>query len=214
MKKMLKSYFAFASLPYRIMWMVIVPAVWLGLLFAAGQSGKEHITCLTFPLVIESYIVGLGVFSDYFFMGGICAGGGNTVRCLNTSVKGQWLFCNVLCADLGRHFLYCMVYGGVRVVLSGELFGLVEGLLMYLITAAVLNGARYISAFQMQMLIALLAGVGYMLCSMLGRVFISGIGGNGILAAVIILLSAACAAVSILSVKHMLWRINAGERSK
>lgn len=204
MKKMLKSYFGFASVSYRALWLILVPLLQIGAVALAGWAGGFALCA-----IVLGYIALTEVLSDWFFLGGLCAEKGGAVKCLHTSAEGRRLLRNVLCMDLARKFLYCMLYGAVITGITGDCLGIPAGILLYLVSAAVLNGSRYVSVFQMQLLISMAACI---VCAILlacggVAVLLAGESAFGILAALTLGALAAAAAVSVVTVKHMLRRV-------
>lgn len=203
MKKMLKSYFVFAPVSYRVVWMILVPLLQIGVEALAGWTGVVALC-----VILLGYIVITEVLSDWFFLGGLCAEKDSVVKCFRTSTGGRRLLRDVLCMDLVRKFLYSVLYGAVFAGMTGDCLGILAGILLYLVAVAVLNGSRYVSVFQMHLLISMAACIVYSILLGGGWIVVSAAGENapGVLAALCLLALAAAAVLSVVTVKRMLWR--------
>lgn len=201
---MLKSYFVFASIPYRVLWLILIPLLLLGLEVLLGKTGIYLMSSAAMGYILISEVL-----SDYFFMGGICADKAGSMKCFHTSVKGRELLRNVLCVDLARRFLYCMIYGTVIERMTGEYFGILMGILLYLVSVAVLNGTRYISAFQIHLLVSMGSSIPYaLLLTGIALAIPVAVDSRSSFLAVLVILSVFLAAVlSVMTVKHVLWRV-------
>lgn len=203
MKKMLKSYFVFAPVSYRVVWLILVPLLQIGAEVLVGWIGFFALCA-----IVLGYIVITEVLSDWFFLGGFCAEKGGVVKCVHTSTEGRRLLRDVLCMDLVRKFLYSVLYGAVCAGMTGDCLGILAGILLYLVAAAVLNGSRYVSVFQMHLLLAMAACVVYSILLGGGWMAVTAAGESAprVLAALSLLALAAAAVLSAATVKHMLRR--------
>ena len=155
MKRKIKSYFAFTSLPYRILVLLPIPvlilSICLGLPFQR-ESGNFYYRILLF-----GYLTIYEIATDYWMLAGCLSDGGSSLRYFRTSHAGTEVVRNVTLVDLVRRFAFCMIFAAVIAVLTGEAAVLADGLAMYCVIVAVLNGSRHLEGFQILMLIAVLS---------------------------------------------------------
>jgi len=209
MKRLFKSYFAFTSVSYRILWMLLIPVILYGFaLMAVSVEGGVRYALRIVPI---SYLVTAEILSDYFFVGDICADGGKHMVCLQTSVRGSNVLKCVLWGDLLRRLFYCVAYGVVCLTVYDDFFGIIEGLLIYIWTVLATNVTRYVSGFMQTMAIGMVAAgvfaAGYGLCVVL---FTFGGQQNRILLGVLGLLVLA-SGVSVGTIKHVESRVRGRE---
>lgn len=140
MKRKIKSYFAFTSLPYRILVLLPIPVlillICLGLPFQSG-SGNFY-----YRILIFGYLTVYEIATDYWMLAGCLSDGGSSLKYFRTSHAGTEVVRNVTLVDLLRRFAFCMIFAAAIAVLTGEAAVLADGLAMYCVIVAVLNGSR------------------------------------------------------------------------
>lgn len=214
MKKVWRSYRVFLTVPYQVVWLFLIPTLLLAFELFIGIAGNEK-TWFVITVTAACYIVITEVLSDYFLFGGICADKGSNTKCFVTSMEGRSVLRNALCMDLARHFLYSTIYGIALTALTGRLLGIQVGLFIYIVSATMLNVTRYLPNFQLHLAVSMAAPFLYLLLILPYEwLEFAGYLDSGILAAVVLVLSLAVSAVlSVVTVRHMLWRIGVGKES-
>lgn len=151
MKRKLKSYLAFTSVPYRIVGLLLLPCLLLALsIFWMLPGGYRQ-------LMVFTYVVFYEIMADHWMLGGCLSDGGRGLIYFRTSLAGTEVVKNVVLMDLARRFLYCMVFAVTSWILTGQKCDIVNGLAAYCIIVGVLNGSRHTEGFQLLMCIAFLA---------------------------------------------------------
>lgn len=154
MKRKIKSYLAFTSVPYRLVGLLLIPclllALCLGMLYGKNSSGYPQ-------LVAFAYMVAYEILADHWMLGGCLSDGGRGLTYFRTSRRGAEIVKNAVTVDLAKHFLYCVICAGASWILTGQVCDIVNGLAAYCIVVGVLNGSRHIEGFQILICIAFLA---------------------------------------------------------
>lgn len=206
MKRKLKSYLAFTSVPYRLVGLLLIPclllALCLGMLRGENNGGYPQI-------VAYAYMVFCEILADHWMLGGCLSDGGKDLAYFRTSRRGAELVKNAVIMDLAKHFLYCVIYAGAFWILTGQACDIVNGLAAYCIVVGVLNGSRHIEGFQILIFIAFLAQLAMFAVGIMHFwLFWLGVAEEGVLALLLAALyGAAAVAVSVVTVRRITRRV-------
>ena len=155
MKRKVKSYFAFTTVSYRIIGLVLLPLL---LLLSSGvmicHNGNFYL-----QMMLYNYVLTYELIADHWVLGGCFSDKGRSLRYFKTSLKGVEVLGNVAVTDLMRKFLYCMVFSMVAFLLTGQKIDIVNGLVVYCVMVGVLHGSRHIDVLQRMMGLAFLAQI-------------------------------------------------------
>ena len=201
MKKLWKSYAVFSSRIYRLLTLAVIPVIFVigGLALCTllkadvMMAGFKLFTCLI--LIYE-------VLNDYWLFGGICSLEGCNIESLKLAKNGNNIFKNALAADLVRRFVYLLAAGVIAYVKTGMLSLLLTAIVGYLSLILVLNVARYMSSFVLQLAMSQLAVCIFHLIMLLFTDF-AFVDTRGSMAVILLLLLAVCAALSVVTVIHV-----------
>lgn len=195
MKKAVKSYLAFSSLGYRIVCMLVAPVLLLALAGLVLVTAEE---CNgIFPeYFLFCYVVGFEVMSDFWMLCGVCSREGRGLEYAKTSRCGVSVLQKCAAVDSLRRFVYMMGFGLFCFAFTGYVQDFVTALIAYLVVTAVLNLTRHFVLWQAQILACFLAAF---VSAMLTVAFWL----MQWAAAELIILGAAAAAVSAVSVWHV-----------
>lgn len=155
MKRKIKSYFAFTTIPYRIIGLVLLPLL---LLLSSGVM-IWHNANFYMQMMLYDYVLTYELIADHWVLGGCFSDKGRSLRYFKTSLKGAEVLGNVAVTDLMRKFLYCMVFSVTVFLLTGRKIDIVNGLAAYCVMVGVLHGSRHIDSLQRMMGIAFLAQI-------------------------------------------------------
>ena len=195
MKKRIKSYLVFTSSGYRVWGLMVIPALLLAATYLIFSDIAQDVGWGLYAG--GSVILFFEIFSDYWLFGGICS---RQMEYLKTSSEGKVVLRNALTGDLLRRFLYIMVFSTVCYGKSHKLEAYSVGLMIYLVAVGILNITRNLPGVIQQMRVTFLVTI---LFSAYG-VATSDMHGGMI---EFILLIAASAAVSMVTVWHVLWKV-------
>ena len=179
--KKLKSYFAFTTLSFRIVGMLLIPLT-LGILFLGTLYAEaRHSDGFTVYLVARQmgmwcYFTVYLVVSDYWVLGGCFSDKGRNLRYFGTSQKGREILGNIAFSDLFIRFLYCMIYAAAMAKISGRAGDVLNGLSMYCIVAGTRHGSRHVDGLRLGLVIAMAAQLAFVVVCILNVVFLYGIG--------------------------------------
>lgn len=214
MKKKVRSYLAFTTIPYRIVGLILIPA--LLFVFSALLLDRLESDGIFLKMQLVNYLVIYEVLTDHWFLGGCLTDHGKNLEYFRTSKVGTDVLKSALVLDLMRRFAYCMGFAVMSYGLTGQRMDFVTGLVMYCVTAGVLNGTRYIVTFMIELAVAIstplltmiLMWVNYSLM----RKAEAGYGTVvfGLLVAVYVVLALA---VSLITLRHMLWQLRYAGKS-
>lgn len=203
MKKMIKSYMAFATTGYRIVCLLVVPPLYLafsGFVLATAEEPNGF-----YPeYMLYMYLIIYEVLSDYWMFGGLCSREGNAMEYVKTSEKGIAVLRKGIVGDLLRRFLYIMAFGAFCCAFTGSWQNLVMSLLAYVVVAGVLNLTRHTAVWQFQMLVGMGAALIFAVFSLV--CWLSAASGGKESAALgieLALFGALAIAVSMVTVWHM-----------
>ncbi|MDY4892996.1 MAG: hypothetical protein SO130_06270 [Agathobacter sp.] len=204
MKKMIKSYGVFLPPAYKIWGIFLIPLFFffILLLLVKANALAAGPSCY----IITSYVIAFEVMADYWVFGGTCVKNNSSMEYLKTSLKGLGILGKGLAGDCIRRSVYfalltgVMVYGGlwkyaVAMMLLADIVG----------TTALLIGRHFDFMFLMQMAVASIASVAFMILGQLlfwMMEIVPGDGKNLVAVIQIIVLAVIALAVNILAVSH------------
>lgn len=158
MKRKIKSYFAFTTVSYRIIGLILIPL--LLLLSSVGMLCQSYNGSGFYQqIILYNYVLSYEIIADHWVLGGCFSYKGKHLRYFKTSLKGVEVMGNVTLIDLMRRLLYCMVFAVAAFMLTGKKIDIVNGLAMYCVMVGVLHGSRHIDSLQRMMGIAFLAQI-------------------------------------------------------
>lgn len=158
MKRKVKSYFAFTTVSYRIIGLVLIPL--LLLLSSVGMLWQSYNGNGFYQqILLYNYVLTFEIIADYWVLGGCFSDKGKHLRYFKTSLKGVEVIGNVTLIDLMRKFLYCMVFAVSVFILTEQKIDIVNGLALYCVMVGVLHGSRHIDGLQSMMGIGFLAQI-------------------------------------------------------
>ena len=158
MKRKVKSYFAFTTIPYRIIGLVLIPL--LLLLSSVGMLWQSyHGNSFYQQILLYNYVLTYEIIADHWVLGGCFSDKGKSLRYFKTSLKGVEVLKNVTLIDLMRKFLYCMVCAVAVFRMTGQKIDIVNGLAVYCVMVGILHGSRHIDGLQRMMGIGFLAQI-------------------------------------------------------
>lgn len=152
MKRKLKSYLAFTSVPYRLVGLLLIPCLMLALCILMLR-GENH---GYLQIMVYAYVVFYEMVADHWMLGGCFSDGGKGLTCFRISGAGAEVVGNVALMDLVRRFLCCMAFAVTAWALTGQICDIVNGLAMYCVIVGALNGSRHVEGIQLLMGIAVL----------------------------------------------------------
>lgn len=158
MKRKIKSYFAFTTLSYRIIGIVLLPLLLLLLsmgMLLESYNGNNFYQ----QIILYNYVLTYEIIADYWVLGGCFSDKGRSLRYFKTSLKGVEVLGNVTFIDLIKKFLYCMIFAVAVFLLTGQKIDIVNGLAVYCVMVGVLHGTRHIDGLQRMMGIGFLAQI-------------------------------------------------------
>ena len=158
MKRKVKSYFAFTTVPYRIIVLVLIPLLLLlssvGMLLQSYNGNGFYQ-----QVILYNYVLTFEIIADHWVLGGCFSNKGKQLRYFKTSLKGAEVLTNVTFIDLMRKFLYCMVFAVAVFMFTGQKIDIVNGLAVYCTMVGILHGSRHIDGLQRMMGIGFLAQI-------------------------------------------------------
>ena len=148
MRYFLKSYKSLTSQGYRIVMLLILPALFLGAAVFCGTQ-KELLKFIMAPFLIMDLALA-DFFSDIMFFGGICNKNIRGIGLVQTSFDGMHVLRNAMILDSMRRGIL-VIGGSVVVAACAEnkayvLFGVIG----YLGVTLLLNVSRYVSEAMFQ----------------------------------------------------------------
>ena len=106
MKQNIKCYFAVTSRLYRILILLVFPAITVAVNALIKWISGDHIF---YGFSLTSSFLLIEIAGNYLLSGGIASRQTEKLGYLKSSARGEWLLKNVMCADMVRRFLYFLL---------------------------------------------------------------------------------------------------------
>lgn len=156
MKNKIRPYFLFAPLWYRIIFLVMIPAILFGIyvLFTEVMSAP-------FYMISAGLYVWMEIFGDYWVLNGIHQKNSFAMEYIKSSPKGRSIMKAVIMMDIIRRVVWAsgfvgimFLYAALRTTVEGCTIEIGIMLVVFLTTSIGLLITRHLDNFQINMLIA------------------------------------------------------------